>query len=144
MTVARLWFADKMKFGRSCRSCRELQYDEETGRPSPDRRFPGKNLPMYRPRSADPPCHGCAKTMGMPARERHWRHVSDPPPWVYATFRHWQMMEATRWSSPAARDPIVCQNAAVFATVRESVDEGRRAGLLAALSAAATKRHGRE
>lgn len=134
MTVARLWYMDRPKWGRSCRDCRTYQYDEATGLTKDDRRKSHAGLPMMRPKGADPPCHECPKTIGLATR--HWRALGDrgdPPAWCYTTFRHWRELAATGFSGagPAAADRVVRRNAAMFAAVERDVQTGRSEGVLA-------------
>lgn len=128
LTVARLWFLDGSKYGRSCRDCRTMVYDEETGRPAPDRTKPGLALPMFRPKGSDPPCHDCPKTIGQ--ESRHFTAAVDPPAWCYRAFRHWRECNAVAWSGPDAADKLVRRNAALFQSVKDSVEQGRTGAIL--------------
>lgn len=135
--MARLWYADRLKFGRSCLDCRRYQYDEETGRPAPDRTAARLGLPMFRAKGVDPPCHNCGKAAALPVRERHWRYVVEPPEWAYRCFAHWRECEAAGFPDADRGDPIVRANAAAFGAVREAYDESPARQTAAALTAIA-------
>lgn len=141
MTVARLFFLDPPKYGRTCAECVRFVFDEDTGRRADDktRRHPLTLAPVPLERGkTDPPCHACPKTIGLEVRSRHWRELArlgrgDPPDWCYRAFRHWQRCAAVAWRVADADDPIVGRNADLFAGVREGAERGRNEGLLAAL-----------
>lgn len=129
LTVARLWFLDRAKFGRTCESCRKWQFDEETGDVTPNRT---DGEPMRRPLRTLPPCHTCPKTAGQ--KDRHWRHATDPPAWAYLTFRHWRQLAAVNWAGGDGRDKIVRKNAAIFQSVIDAVTQARGASIMDVLT----------
>lgn len=130
--MARLWWTDFAKFGRTCLDCRTYQFDETTGKKTPDRTKAREGLPMLRVKSVDPPCHDCSKTVGLTVR--HWLGATDPPGWAYRAFKHYRTCKAVRWHVPAATDPIVQRNAALFDGLWDVIEQGRSAGVLEILS----------
>jgi hypothetical protein len=130
LTVARLFFIDRVKFDRPCRVCREYVFDEETGKPELRR---GTSLPMLRPRGSSPPCHSCPKTIEEPPAGRSWTAAIDPPKWAYRAFRHWRQCAAVGFHVSDVEDRIVRRNAALFQSVADSVEAGHRGALFALL-----------
>lgn len=130
MAVARLYYTDAARFGRSCLDCRRWLHEADgSRREDRTKTTPGNPVWLPLPRGTDPPCHTCGKTVGL--KVRHWRFAPDPPEWCYRAFYHYRQCRAVGWSTPDARDPIVRRNAVAFDAVRESAEEaGDRAVLI--------------
>ena len=140
IAVARLYCGDPTKYGRSCQDCKRWVYDADTGRRALDKtkrlpdggQDPGAFLPM--PKTSDPPCHTCAKTVGMEPSRRHWRFgPPDPPEWCYRAFKFFLRCRAVNWQTPHAGDPVVMRNAELFQGVLEAHERGQHLGMLTAL-----------
>jgi len=139
--VARLYWADRAKYGRTCGDCARHQYDEATGEVVPDRTRARKGLPMLRPKGGTPPCDKCPKTLGVSPRHHTAPGFRDPPAYVYRAFAYHRAGAATGWAG-AAVDAIVRRTAAVVAAVRDGI-EAARADTLTALLTARAALHGR-
>lgn len=76
---------------------------------------------MLLPKGAEPPCHECAKTIGMAVRS--WKDVSDATPRAYRTLRHYRQCRAVGWAVPFSGDKIVMKNAILLRTVEDAAEQ---------------------